>query len=630
MGDSTASTINSDVSTEQANKLLSLQRDIMEKVAIDHEQEYQTVLNQFCKATELLITDAVASIMVFDETHSFLNVLSAPSLPADAIQALNGLVPSERAGSCGTSVYSNKPQFVFNTRSDIRWADFHQFIIGFSVGACWSIPIKINDLGSVGSFALSSFKERRPTTFQIQLLETSASIAGIIIKRQQEQKHLWRMAHFDALTGLPNRTLLTLRLQHSLEKSQQNKQRLALLFLGLDNFKEINDTQGHDAGDEVLKPVATEMDDCLRPDDTFARLGGDEFVIIIDSFKDTEDLQIICNKILTTAKQCKHSSGFAISTSIGICIALDHGDNIRLLLHNADSAMDEALTKQHFCIHYQPQFDTQTSQLIGLEVLVRWQHQTKGLIPPLDFIAIAEETGFIEQLGFYVLKQACKQCQNWWEQGLLPFKLAVNVSIKQLSSGFSQKIKTLLESINFPVAQLELEITESSLMQSNSLAEIEKLSDLGITIAMDDFGTGHSSLAQLRNLPISTLKIDRSFIKEIPQNNNDLTMARTIIAMGHSLSLNIVAKGVETQQQLDFLKEEQCDQIQGYLFSKPLPANELLLLLKQGVIKSKVNDSVCKKPLFLYSSPRHALNSSSLHAFVSSPLHSLGRGIVNG
>ncbi len=602
------------VSTEQANQLLALQRDIMEKVALGHEHEYQTILDQLCKATELLIPDAAASIMVFDKTNSFLNVLSAPSLPAEAIQALNGLVPGSYAGSCGTAVYSNNPQFVFNTCTDLRWVDFKQFIMDFSVGACWAMPIRINKNSPIGSFALSSFEERKPSPFHIQLLETSASIAGIILKRQQEQKHLWRMAHYDALTGLPNRTLLTLHMEYSLEKAQQNHTKLALLFLDLDNFKEINDTQGHNVGDEVLKIVANKIANCLRPDDTFARLGGDEFVIIIDLLNKIEDLHFICKKILNSVKQCRHPSNFAISTSIGACVAPDHGDTIQLLFRNADTAMyeaksrgssnfsiyqekltadaqnrsqlihemDAALIQQQFCIHYQPQFDIQAKRILGVEALVRWQHHSKGLISPLDFIPLAEETGFIKKLGEYILKQACEQCLNWWAQGVPLFKLAVNVSVKQLYPGFGTQIKILLEDLNFPIDQLELEITESNMMQSNSLVEIENLNTLGLAIAMDDFGTGHSSLAQLKSLPISTLKIDRCFIKDIPDDKNDMTMTRTIIAMGHSLGMKIVAEGVETQDQLDFLRKENCDQIQGFLLSKPLSADELLTLLKQA------------------------------------------------
>ncbi len=599
------------ITNGQANQLLKLQRDIINKVALGNEQEYQTILDQLCSATELLIPDAIASIMIFDDSHSFLKVLSAPSLPTDAVEALNGLVPSEHAGSCGTAVYSNLPQYVFNTRSDLRWADFHQFIVDFSVGACWSMPIKINQLGAIGSLALSSFEERKPSPFYINLLETSASIAGIIIKRQQEQKHLWRSAHYDALTGLPNRTLLNSHLQRALEKTQQNPQKFALLFLDLDNFKDINDTQGHDVGDQVLILVAKQIKRCLRPSDTFARLGGDEFVIIIDNFTDDNALGIICEKILKAVIACNQTMNFAISTSIGVCLAPDHGDTINILMRNADTAMYEAkshglsqfhiyqqeltkvaltrlqlsremasaLLKQQFVIHYQPQFDNKAERILGVEALVRWQHDEKGLIPPAHFIPIAEENGLIKDIGFYVLQQACQQCLDWWEQGIPKFTLAVNVSVKQLQSGFSEKLQALLENINFPLSQLELEITESTIMQNINLDELNRLDNLGLDIAMDDFGTGHSSLSQLKSLPFSKLKIDRSFIKDIPENHDDVIMARTIIAMGHSLGLKIVAEGIETHEQQLFLSKEGCDLLQGFYLSKPIPAEQLETLL---------------------------------------------------
>lgn len=603
------------ITNDQANKLLILQREIMEKLALGREQEYQIILDQLCKASELLIPDAIASIMTYDDTHSHLEVLSAPSLPEDAIDALNGLVPGEQAGSCGTAVYSNEPQFVFDTKSDFRWSGFQQFIIDFTVGACWSMPIKINNLGAIGSFALSSFEERKPSAFYINLLETSASIAGVIIKRQMEQKHLWKMAHYDVLTNLPNRTLLTLRLQHALDKIQNSKQKIAVLFLDLDNFKSINDTQGHDVGDEVLKLVSTQIKSILRPDDTFSRLGGDEFVIIIDTFKNNHELDIICNKILSAVKACSQLINFSVSTSIGVCIAPDHGESINILMRNADTAMYEAksqglskfhiyqqrltenvqkklqlsqdmstaLLKKQFILHYQAQFDSKAENILGIEVLVRWQHDKKGLIPPVDFIPLAEENGLILDLGLYILRQACEQCLEWWQQGIPKCMLAVNISAKQLQSGFSDQVYKLLQELQFPISYLEFEITESTVMQNTDFSELQKLNDLGINIAMDDFGTGHSSLARLKQLPIGTLKIDRSFVNDIPNNKDDVIMAQAIISMGHSLGLKVIAEGVETDQQRQFLAEAGCDLLQGFLLSKPIPASKMAILLKQNL-----------------------------------------------
>lgn len=534
-------------------------------------------------------------------------------MPEEAIEALNGLVPGERSGSCGTAVYSGQPQFVYNTKSDLRWTSFQQFVIDFSVGACWSFPIRINDQQIVGSFALSSFEERKPSTFYRHLLETSASIAGVIFKRQQEQQLLWDMAHYDTLTGLPNRALLMLRLKHALEKAARSELKVAVLFLDLDDFKVINDTQGHDVGDEVLKLVAAQITNCLRPDDTFARLGGDEFVIVVDRVKDLVNLTLICKKIIAAVKKCNLTMDFATSTCIGVSIYPEHGGTPNLLLRNADTAMYKAkqqgvsnfyfyqhqltqnvqnklrlstemplaLLHNQFVVHYQPQFDKNGVTIVGVEALVRWYHDEKGVISPDNFIPIAEDNGFIKEIGLYVLQKACEQCLAWWGEGLAEFTLAVNVSVKQLQLGFAKRIECVLNNIGFPFARLELEVTESVIMQQKDLTELMMLNDLGVNIAMDDFGIGHSSLAQLKRLPINKLKIDRSFVQDIPYDNSDMTIARTIISMGHSMGLKIVAEGVETIEQKDFLAEEGCDFLQGFLFSKPVPAEELAELLKK-------------------------------------------------
>ncbi len=232
-------------------------------------------------------------------------------------------------------------------------------------------------------------------------------------------------------------------------------------------------------------------------------------------------------------------------------------------------------------MHYQPQFDYKAEKILGVEALVRWQHDVKGLVSPAYFIPVAEENGMINDIGFMVLHMACKQCLQWWHSGLPKFILAVNVSVKQLQSGFTHQIQTCLQDLNFPISQLELEITESTIMQTGHLDELKRLHALGINIAMDDFGTGHSSLAQLKSLPINKLKIDRSFVKDIPQNKEDVKMASAIIAMGHGLGLKIVAEGVETEQQLHFLSSKGCDLLQGYLLSIPLSAEQFNDFFKQ-------------------------------------------------
>jgi len=595
------------VTTEQAEKLLKLQREILEQVALG--VDYGKILDALCKAAEQIVVDAVASIMVYDETGTALKVLAAPSVPVDAIAALNGLVPGEAAGSCGTAVYSNDAQYVVNTKTDGRWCDLQTLVQDFSIGACWSSPIKIEQDKAIGSFALSSFEERAPSEFYKQLLETSAHIIGIILKRQQEELSHWDLTHYDALTGLANRTLFTKELSLALEHASVQKHKLAVLVLDLDGFKDINDTQGHDVGDLVLQQVAEKIKANLGAADILARLGGDEFALLLEYSENLLVIEHFVKEILALfSKQISiFGHEFLLSTSIGVSVFPEDGNTRQVLLRNADTAlyaakklgrsraqfyhagltrsvkyrmdlttdMREALAQDEFVLYYQPQYCQKSNKLSGVEALVRWQHPEKGLIPPNDFIPMAEESGFIKELGLWIFTTACQQCQDWWASGIPEFSLAINLSVKQLNADCVSQFQRALSLMDFPIRNLEVEVTESLIMQQSSLDELKKLEALGISISMDDFGTGHSSLSQLKHLPISKLKIDRSFVKDLSSDESDKVIAKTIIAMGHSLGLKIVAEGVETEEQQAFLVGQGCDLIQGYLLSRPLPAEQL-------------------------------------------------------
>jgi len=602
---------NDGLSVEQSSALLEMQRKVMEKVALGHDP--QLTLDALCHSVEAMVDDAVASVMKYDESDSFLEVISAPSLPDAAKLCLKDLIPGRYAGSCGTAVYSNEAQYVYDTKSDDRWQYFQQFVTDFNVGACWSVPIRTSNHEAIGSFALTSFEQRKPSAFFRSLLETAAHIAGIVVKRQQEEKILWDMAHYDSLTGLPNRSFFQLRLEHALEKASRNKTKGALLFLDLDKFKDINDSEGHDCGDKVLKYAADQMAQCLRKGDTLARIGGDEFIILIEDIESIAVVQKVCDKVKKALgkKQAPHFIKRILTTSIGISLYPDDANSSSLLLRNADTAMYEAkkqgvgqycfykqmlteevktrlsmvdsletaLIREEFIVYYQPQYCCISGKIKGIEALVRWQHPEKGILPPGGFITIAEETGLIRGIGDQVFKIACSQCVEWWNNGLPRFVLAVNLSVIELQQGYAEKLLDNLNQIQFPIEWLELEITESMIMDDANRDELKKLHEFGFKIAMDDFGTGHSSLAQLKHLPISKLKIDRSFVKDIPEDENDMIVAQTIITMGHSLGLKIVAEGVETEDQKDFFIEKGSDFLQGFLLSKPLAMKDMEKLL---------------------------------------------------
>ena len=602
------------LTAEQSARLLDMQKQILEKVANDADT--QSCLDDLCRIAESMIDNAVASIMQYNDNHTALQVIAGPSLPEAAIEALNGLQPGEQAGSCGTAVFSNKPQYIACTRSDYRWRPeaFQKFLLDFNIGACWSVPIRAFDNQAIGSFALSSFEQRAPSAFHKSLLETGAHLAGIVLKRQNEQQTLWKMAHFDQLTGLPNRNKLLIRIERAINKAKKAHSRLAVLCLDIDNFKDINDSDGHDSGDNVLKYFAEKAVQLLGENDTLARIGSDEFAILLETVASKADIEALCRKLNQTIQQGRPPSLhiLSLSTCIGVSIFPDDAANAKQLLKQADTALysakkqktgsfcfyhqtqteslnrrlsiqaelEIALSQKQFTVYYQPQFCCTSGKLTGMEALVRWQHPQKGMIPPNDFIPVAEENGLIAAIDAQVMETACKQCLAWWRQGLPRFTLALNLSVSELHADFASSLQRKLEQLQFPIEQLELEVTESLAMVTSAHAVLEQLHQLGFKLAMDDFGTGHSSLAQLKRLPINCLKIDRSFVMDIPTDPNDMVIAQTIINMGHTLGLKIVAEGVETEQQKAFLIDNGCDYLQGYFFSKPLPADEIPLFLR--------------------------------------------------
>lgn len=436
----------------------------------------------------------------------------------------------------------------------------------------------------------------------------------------EEQKlHLHKLAHHDTLTGLPNRLLFLDRLQQAIRKAHRNNSRVAVLFVDLDRFKQINDSLGHAMGDAVLKAVARRLETCLREDDVVARLGGDEFTIIMDSLHDTRHVATMAQKLISIVQSSvtHEEHELYVSASIGIALYPQDGEDAEVLLRNADTAMykakgegrnsfqfytadmterafervlmeshlHRALDSNQFNVLYQPQIDLASGELVGTEALVRWQHPELGCLSPARFITLAEDTGLILRLGEWVLRTACRQVTDWYAAGLNPGRVAVNVTANQLGDdSFLPQVERILEESGCRPQWLELEITEGVIMQKHerSFQVLQRLQNLGIELAIDDFGTGYSSLAYLKRLPVSKLKIDRSFIMDIPDNDSDNAIARAVIAIGHSLDLRVIAEGVENSEQTAFLREVACDEVQGYLFSPPLSADELVSQYFEG------------------------------------------------
>ncbi len=427
------------------------------------------------------------------------------------------------------------------------------------------------------------------------------------------------LAHHDPLTGLPNRLLFQSRLEQALREAGRGGERLAVLLLDLDRFKDVNDSYGHLVGDQLLQHVAECLSGRLREADTLARLGGDEFALLMRNLHQEEDAARLADELMSAMAQPWRSSGgveITAGVSVGICLFPEHGNTAPSLLQGADAALyraksdgrntyryfaDEmtaaarerlqlesrlrrAVAQGQLCLHYQPQVELATGRVVGAEALVRWQDPEEGLISPVRFIPVAETTGMIGAIGAWVLGEACRQGRRWLDQGHPPLTIAVNVSPRQFYLGdLAAQVTQVLEETGFPAQWLELEITEGALIERehDALQTLHKLRDLGVRVAIDDFGTGYSSLAYLKRFPLDVLKIDRSFIADIPHDPDDMAISAAIVALGSSLGVKVLAEGVETQAQLDFLRDKGCDLYQGYLKSPPLPADGFAALVYQ-------------------------------------------------
>ena len=428
-----------------------------------------------------------------------------------------------------------------------------------------------------------------------------------ITQRKAAEKQIQFLAYYDALTGLPNRTLLQDRLSKALAGARRRKDKVALLFLDLDGFKTINDSLGHSVGDLVLQEVAERLKRFAREQDTVARVGGDEFLIVLTAVKDAADAAVAAERLMhaMTVELVIQGRSLSISCSIGISIFPEHGTDGETLIKNADAAMycakesgcnsfrffsegmnaeamerltlehglRLALEKRELFLVYQPQMDIATGKTTGLEALLRWQHPELGLVRPDKFIRIAENSGLIIPIGEWVLRTACSQARKWQDEGLLAVPVAVNVSAVQFrQEDFCELIGRVLWETGLAPQYLEMELTESLLLSNAhvTLSVLQNLRAMGLKLAIDDFGTGYSSLSYLRQFPVSKLKIDRSFIRDVAVNPDDAAITTAIIGMAKSLNLKVIAEGVEDEAQMSFLRARQCDEIQGYYFSKPL------------------------------------------------------------
>lgn len=544
---------------------------------------------------------------------------SVPSAEIEEFMASNRELrhPLHQQGVLFMRVWSSgEPVWIDDVTKD---AGFRRASLAARAGlhGAFAFPIRSRS-DTLGVMEFFSRAGRPPDEALLRTTVAIGSQIGLFMARRQAEDRIHHLAQYDELTGLTNRSMFSQRLDHALAQARRNHWSLAILFLDIDRFKNINDTLGHDAGDSVLREVAARLQGCLRESDIVARLGGDEFVVLLEATPKPMHSAVVAQRLLAAVATPFTINGhdFQLTASVGISTFPADSEDLQGLLKNADiamyrakeqgrnnyqfyltqmnvhtlerlaleSALRRALEQNEFVLHYQPKVNLASQRIVGVEALLRWQHPVSGLLPPADFIPVAEETGLIVPIGEWVLRTACAQSRSWRDQGLPPMRIAVNLSPRQFAhEGMLQDVERMLSEAGVDSTALELEVTESMVMRDPQRAArlLSKLRTTGVSVAIDDFGTGYSSLSYLKRFPIDSLKIDRSFVRDLPLDGEDVAITQAVIVMAHSLGLKVIAEGVENEDQADFLRARGCDEAQGYYFSRPIPADEFARLLLQ-------------------------------------------------
>ncbi|MFF7398555.1 EAL domain-containing protein [Achromobacter sp. NPDC008082] len=585
-----------------------LQRRVLQ--AMVNEASVVEVMNMVCREVERLAPEVAATVLRVDDTGN-LRPLAAPSMPAAYTDALDGVKIGPQAGACGTSAFLGRPVIVPDIATDPLWDDYRHLPLPEDVKACWSSPIKSSDGRVIGTFCFY-FRERRlPDDFHHRLVDVCVYLCALALEREEARARIRQLAFYDELTGLPNRNLLLAQAEQAIARAEPERKRVAVLFLDLDRFKQVNDTLGHPIGDALLRDVAQRLRRLARPADIVGRLSGDEFVMLMPDFEHGR-LTAAAEHILVALAQPFSVGGITLnpSVSIGISVFPENGRDMDTLLRHADMAMyqaktagrnrisffsaemnrqaqerlaleaalRDALEAKALRLHYQPQVGLKNGSLYGVEALARWRHPTLGDISPVRFVPLAEECGLIGDLGDWAVREACSQLSIWRNNGLRVPSVSVNLSATNFHNlNLPRMIAATLAEFGLAPADLMLEITEGVVLDATAgtLRTIAELHRLGVRLSMDDFGTGYSSLGHLRRLIVDELKLDRSFVQGLESDDAARALTSAVIRIGESLSLPVVAEGVENEEQRRFLIEQGCAAGQGFLFSPPLPAKDL-------------------------------------------------------
>jgi diguanylate cyclase (GGDEF)-like protein/PAS domain S-box-containing protein len=583
----------------ESKQLRSLQQLIMSALA--DELPITEIADQLCRRVEVLAPDVVASVLHID-ADGLIHPLGGPSLPEDYSRALDGVAIGPEIGSCGAAAFYGKPVLAVDIDTDPRWQPFKTRPLEVGLKACWSTPIKAKDGRVIGTFAFYFRECRAPSRWHQRIVDACVHLGALAIERKEARAQIARLAYHDMLTGLPNRAQLRQLISQAIEDCAAGKQ-LALVFLDLDHFKDVNDTLGHSAGDALLVEFTKRLRGRLQPSDLLGRLSGDEFVIVLPNCN-PEKASLVASHIteaLATPLWLDNRQ-VPISASMGISIYPDNAADIDTLMQQADAAMykakqagrsthrffsadmdrlaeqrlvysaalRQAIANDGLRLHYQPQTRTIGGALYGVEALARWHDPDLGEVSPLKFIPLAEESGLIEQIGLWAIREACRQMAAWRRAGLDVPCVAVNLSpLNFQNAKLAAVVAETITANSLPPEALMLEITEGVLMNERATAieTMNAIRKLGVGLSLDDFGTGFSSLSRLAQLPIRELKIDCSFMCNIERDPSALAIATAVIRVGQSLKMTVVAEGVETEGQCKLLAKLGCDVVQGHLFA---------------------------------------------------------------
>ncbi len=586
----------------ETKQLRSLQQLIMGALA--DEIPITDIADRLCRRVEEIAPDVVSSLLHIDAA-GLVHPLGAPNLPEDFSSSLDGVAIGPDIGSCGSAAFYGKPVLAIDIDTDPRWQPFKTRPLQAGLRACWSTPIKAKDGRVIGTFAFYFRESRPPSRWHQCIVDACVHLGALAIERQESQAQIARLAYYDMLTGLPNRARLRHLISEAIEACTAGKH-VALAFLDVDNFKDVNDTLGHSAGDELLIHFAQRLRVQIQPDDMLGRLGGDEFVIVLPNC-DASEASAVASRI-TEALAVPLQIGtkqVPMSASIGISIYPDNATDIDTLIQQADAAMYKAkgagrstyrffsadmnrLAEQRLAysaalraaiandglkLHYQPQIRTIDGAIHGVEALARWHDPEFGEVSPAKFIPLAEEGGLIEQIGLWSIREACRQMAAWRQAGLDIPCVSVNLSpINFQNEKLAAAVSEILADYALPPEALMLEITEGVILNERSVAieTMNAIRKLGVGLSLDDFGTGYSSLSRLAHLPIRELKIDRSFMRNVESDPSARAIVTSVVRVGQSLQLTVVAEGVETDGQSKLLTDLGCDVIQGFLCAPAL------------------------------------------------------------